>query len=183
MNQNLTIRFRCGINTCTCRVVELRVYKAEGVCHSHVVLASGLTPRDIIATTQTYCDHPDVWLGSRLWEKREERAEKIPTTAPGGRGRSSPISSLGRREASVERKESSSLGVRASSYLVQEHRYWEDFNIQRGQTRKTIRNISPAERNKRLRWDSFYLTLAIWDYAKHTKLGKVNPALKLTWVE
>lgn len=39
------------------------------------------TMKDIIATTQTYCDHPDIWLDSHLWEKREERAEKIPATA------------------------------------------------------------------------------------------------------
>lgn len=80
-----------------------------------MVLASALPPRDIIATTQTYCDHPDVWLDSHLWEKREERAEKTTATAPGGSGRSSSISSLGRSEASVERKESLLLGVRAPS--------------------------------------------------------------------
>lgn len=161
MNQNLTICFRHGTNTCTCRLVELQVYEGEAVRHTHVVLASELPPRDNIAMTQTYHDRPDVWLDSCLWEKREERTEKAPATALGGKGMSSWISALGRSEASMERKESLSLRVRASSYLTQEHRSWKDFNIWQGQTRKTIKNIIPEERNKKLRWDSFYLTLAI----------------------
>ena len=79
---------------------------------------TGPRPRDVIATTQAYCDHPHVWLNARFWEKREERADRIPATAAGGRRGSSLVSSSGRSEASVERKGSLSLGVRAPSYLT-----------------------------------------------------------------
>lgn len=141
MNQNLTIRFRCGTNPCTCRVVDLQFYKGEAVRHTHVVLASELPLRvqQRLTVTILMCG----WTPACGRKGRKELKRSLPRHWE--EGGSSMISSLGRSEASVERKESLSLAVRAPGYLTQEHRYWEGFNMWQGQARQTIRNISPAE--------------------------------------
>lgn len=145
MHQNLTTRSRCATNTFTCRVVELWVYKGEP--HTRVVLAlvlwgTSLPQHRLTVIILMYGLTPTC---GRRGRKELKRSLPLHSEEEGG-----PLwfPSLGKGEASVER-----VLVRALSYLMQQHRYWEGFNIWQGQTRRTVRNISPAERDKRFRWD------------------------------